>query len=202
MEQMNQSSGVVGGVGCYACGAQAIGQCKNDGQFYCAEHGDAGYCAKCIEQAHATVPNGVGCAVQTLWGLAVLLVLLMIGGGAMIGLGATGWSFGSMPNASNISAVLLGAVVAGIVYTIVVGLPLFYMGRALKKGSTAVRTTLVIIAWILVLLIPTVIGPIIGGVILFMLNQQPTRHWFEMRKIQRVTNKSTLEGSAPLKPDR
>ena len=47
MNSMTQSSGV----GCYADGGQAIGQCKNDGQYYCAKHGEAGYCQKCIEQA-------------------------------------------------------------------------------------------------------------------------------------------------------
>jgi hypothetical protein len=36
-----------GGIGCYACGQTAVGQCPECGRFYCKEHGEEGLCALC-----------------------------------------------------------------------------------------------------------------------------------------------------------
>ncbi|MFQ5875251.1 MAG: zinc ribbon domain-containing protein [Dehalococcoidia bacterium] len=36
-----------GGIGCYACGQTAVGQCPGCGRFYCREHGEEGLCALC-----------------------------------------------------------------------------------------------------------------------------------------------------------
>jgi hypothetical protein len=36
-----------GGIGCYACGQTAVGQCPECGRFYCKEHGAEGLCALC-----------------------------------------------------------------------------------------------------------------------------------------------------------
>jgi hypothetical protein len=39
---------------CHVCQAQAIGQCKSCGKFYCSRHGDV-YCVRCAE---AVAPAG------------------------------------------------------------------------------------------------------------------------------------------------
>lgn len=181
MNPMTQTSGVAG-VGCYADGAQAIGQCKNDGQYYCVQHGEGGYCQKCLEQARASTPGGVGCVVWTLYGLAGIIVLAMLAFGGAIGNMAGSGSSGS-DAAGGAMGGLVGALILGAVYLVVIGLPLFFMGRALSNGSGGVRGFIVLISYLLLLLVP--VGTIAGIIILYLLNQEPTQRWFEMRKIKR-----------------
>jgi len=185
MDQMIQSSGF----GCYACGAQAIGQCKNDGGYYCAKHGARGYCQKCIEQARAYTPGGVSLVVWALYGTAAFIVLTMCFGGLLLG-GLIGAPMAAAAENSQTGSLLalvgksLGLILAigfVAVYTLVVGVPLFFIGRALNNGATWARTLIVIVSYLLLLLVP--VGTLIGSVILYLLNQQPTQAWFEMRSI-------------------
>lgn len=128
----------------------------------------------------------MGCIAWTLYGTAVLFVLMMTIGGALMPFILIP-EYDSHPYSTNEALLfaLIGAAGFAVVYTCMIGLPLFLIGRALSNGSGAVRTLIVIISWILILLVPTVVGPIIGIVLLFLLNQGPTQRWFEMRKIKR-----------------
>jgi len=178
---MNPTAQVTG-IGCYSDGAQAIGQCKNDGQYYCVKHGEGGYCQKCIDQSRASTPGGVGCVVWTLYGLAGIIVLAMLAFGSAIG-NMLGSGSSGRDAAGGATGGLVGALGVGVVYLVVIGLPLFFMGRALNNGSGGVKGLIVLIAYLLLLLVP--VGTVAGIIILYLLNQEPTQRWFEMRQIKR-----------------
>ena len=87
------------GIGCYACGQTAVGQCPECGRFYCREHGEEGLCALCAAgrlRKLAWVAGAFGafagftmsmCVVDWIWkGTDVINALCVVGGlGAIVG---------------------------------------------------------------------------------------------------------------------
>jgi len=185
------------GIGCFQCGDQATGQCKNNGEFYCAQHGDSGYCLQCIAEARVSTPKGVTSLAWILYALAALVTLLLIVAGVVIIAMALSLGSGTQSGNGGISAMTIGLLIGapfGVIFWMAaIGLPLYFTGRALGNGSAAARTIVVIISWILILAVPTVIGPIVGIAILLLVNQQLTKHWFAMRRIKRQFAKQSTD---------
>jgi hypothetical protein len=61
-----------GGIGCYACGQTAVGQCPECGRFYCREHGEEGLCALCAAERLRGLARKAGA-----WGAFAGLVMGM-----------------------------------------------------------------------------------------------------------------------------
>lgn len=160
---------------CYIDRQPAIGECKNDGVFYCAEHGSNGYCKTCIEKAKTYTPTGIKVISWLLFLTAAFIVLLMalFGGLFVRGMFFDDSTFG----------ILMSIVVVGITYFVVIGLPLILLGRALNRGSSIARLLFYIIAWVILFALP--IGTITAIIIFVILGNEQTDHWFAMRQIKR-----------------
>jgi len=90
-----------GGIGCYACGQTAVGQCPECGRFYCREHGEKGLCALCA----------AGRLRKLAWGAGALGAFA----GFMFGNNVTMWFWDGADNFFNILFWVagLGTIVGG-----------------------------------------------------------------------------------------
>lgn len=155
------------GVGCLICGDHPVGMCENCQRFYCIRHGDR-FCSTCLSAARTNTPGGLRLITWLLYLAGAFIALMMACAGSLV--------FGE-------ENFLVAGVGAGLVYLIVMGLPLFLLGSALSRGSGAARGLLVVVAYLLFLLVP--VGTVIGFIMLHLLNQPPTQRWFEMRKTKK-----------------